>query len=249
MSPQVVVGRWVKVLSSHGVVAVTMTFSLQRQAWGHPGQPEGSWIPASECVLYLPWQVAPLLAVSLFRFTCKMGIAPIRELCTDFHFPILEWTNRTRLHEPTACEKKKECAHVFPWRSPVTQIFHWEGSPGVIPGSSLTHYVSILQIPYECSFTARAGLDSPVLDRWVMISSTTCCAFTAMQSLLWSLFQSWDTRSPGFLAGLALAVLLVFSMIHNRTRLHEPTACEEKKSWDTRSQCFTPACILLDQLI
>ena len=37
LSLHLVVGRRVKVLCSHGVVAVLLEFSLQGQAWGHPG--------------------------------------------------------------------------------------------------------------------------------------------------------------------------------------------------------------------
>ena len=96
--------------SGSWLVVVVFSFAVSPGTW-----PGGAWVPGGPrpgfavCFYHdLVYAQVDSFQVFFTCFTCKMGIAPIRESCIDFHFLILEWwTNRTRLHEPTACEQKK----------------------------------------------------------------------------------------------------------------------------------------------
>ena len=49
----------------------------------------GAWVPGG-CFSRSSPSSARIVPGSFTSVTCKMGIAPIREYCKDFHLPILE---------------------------------------------------------------------------------------------------------------------------------------------------------------
>ena len=97
----------------HVVVLRVLSFAVSLGTW-----PGGAWVPggfalafAVGCAFMIQILLSNHAPGCLTCLTCTMGIAPIRESCTDFHFPSTddELTGPGYMNQ-LACEQKKMAA-------------------------------------------------------------------------------------------------------------------------------------------